>query len=206
MSICSLRAHCRYETKKTVTFTIADIPLLIGEDVFVLLKRPFSPILKLDTLVLGTDTDVFQHDVLESDGELWFVVFDRGFVAYNKDKTKRRFLYEFDKYKVVREMTEEEITRFNSKLYTMKFKYGTKIFTIKNVVGMYQSKIMVSSVSHAFDTSEIHQDTNVPLSRFRTYYGELYKGRKLIMCYGRVCIQNEFGVYDIVEGTYITRK
>ena len=206
MSFCSMRAHSYNDASKTVGFTVADIPLVINNDSFVLLNRQFSPILRLDTVVLGSDVGVYQNDVLSCEGELWYVIFDEGFVASTYDKTHRKYLYEFNTLNVVREMTKEEREHFGVKPRRMRFKCDSKVFTLEDIIGKYQSKIIVSPISYAFPADDVYQDTHVHIRLGRSYFGELYKGRKLIMCYGRVCVQNEFGVYDIVEGKYITRK
>lgn len=204
MNICSLRALTL--DNKLYTFTVADIPVAVGEDIFVLLKRKFSPILQLSSIVLGSDVGVYVGDVVvDENGDEWYICYESGFVAYSMVGERRKLLYEFNRMTVVRQLTVGERESFGYKKNKLKFKYQEFIFTLLDIVGKYNDDMLTQNIPGRVKTSDVQQDLLVSLDGKRVYLGDLYRGFPVLMCHGRICIQNEFGVYDILEGSYITK-
>lgn len=201
MNICSLRALTL--DNKLYAFTVADIPVAVGEDTFVLLKRRFSPILQLNTIVIGSDVGVYVGDILKGDDELWYVCYESGFAAYTKGREKKRLLYEFDTLDVVGQMTEEEKVEMGFKKLKLKFKYNGYIFTQMDIVGRYKDDLVLRNIQGRVMSSDIQQDLITSIGGKKVYLGDLYRGLPIFMCWGRICIQTEFGVYDILEKGYI---
>lgn len=209
MNICSLRAETL--EGKPYEFTVADIPVVTGENEFVLLNRKFSPILKYDTIVLGSDVGIYVGDILLDDaGSEWFVTYKCGFVALKlDDPSTRRMLYEFRELKVIRYATEEEKAKIITEKIKIKFKYQGHIFVITDIVGRLGEGLVVKNIPSKMlpvHSEEVQQSTLMSRGGKRLYFGDLYKDLPIIMCYGRVGVQTEFGVYDIFGSNYIIRK
>lgn len=205
MNICSLRAMTL--SNDPYVFTVADIPVVVSEDTFVLLRRRFSPILRLNTLSMGSDVGVFEGDILEDvDGSRWYVGYESGFVAYSMGRGKRRFLYDFVELKVVSRMTADEFQAFKFKKTKIKFKYQDYIFIVNDIVGKYRDDLLTQNIRGRVRVSELQQALSIVIDGKRMYLGDLYRGYPVIMCFGRICIQNEFGIYDVLERSYLQKR
>lgn len=204
MNICSMRAQTLQG--KLCEFTVHDIPVITGPDALVLLNRRFSPILKRSTIRLGSDVGVYVGDVLrDRDGSEWFVVYSCGFAAINMQTRERRVLYAFDKLVVTRQLSPQEEQSLGVLTGKFKFKYQGLVFPLMDIVGKYQDTMLVCGMQERVNLGEVQQDTGMSRNGKRVFYGDLYKGMPVIMCYGRISVQTEFGVYDILEGNYIMK-
>ena len=53
---------------------------------------------------------------------------------------------------------------------------------------------------------EIQQDTIIYINDKRIFLGDEYEGKKVLMCYGRICTQSDLGAYDIIRKEYLTKS
>ena len=67
-------------SEDTEIFTILDIPVLITEDNGLILQnKPNSSILDGSSIVIGSDTDLFEDDLVETeDGNRWYIKYKKG--------------------------------------------------------------------------------------------------------------------------------
>lgn len=205
MNVYSMRADTL--SGKPYEFTVLDAPIIMGENRFVLVNRKFSPILKLDTVTLGSGVGVYVGDVLRDvDGSEWYVAYGRGFYAVHMEKRIRRKLYEFEILNPVRRLKPEEFEAYHVRRPKLKFKYQGEVFTLSDIIGKLNDVIIIRQLSAKVPPSEIQQFTNFMYNKKHIYLGDQYKGMPVVLCYGRVCVQNEFGAYDIASKEYIIKK
>lgn len=205
MNIYSMRAETL--SGDPYEFTVLDAPIIMGENKFVLVNRKFSPILKFDTITLGSGVGVYVGDVLRDvDGSEWYVAYGRGFYAVHMTKHVKRKLYEFDVLNPVRRLQPEEYEIYHVRKPKLKFKYQGEVFTINDIIGKLNDVIIIRQLSAKVPSSEIQQFTNFMYNKKHIYLGDQYKGMPVVLCYGRVCVQNEFGAYDIASNEYIIKN
>lgn len=204
MNVCSMRA-------KTLTgdfyeFTVLDIPVLTGGDELVLLGRKSSPILKYSTITIGSDVGVYVGDVLYEDGQEWYVSMCKGVMACSFTTSEWKRLYNFKSLNVVRQVTEKEWKRYNIGAFQIRFKCRGTVFFIADIVGKYKRDLIVTIFKGRVNVNEVQQDVATTIKRRRIFLGDEYMNSKIIMCYGSLCIQDNFGVYDIIERQYIMQN
>lgn len=204
MNVYSLRAMTL--DNKPIEFTVLDVPVIVGEDRCVLLNRKFSPILKYSTIVIGSDIGLYVGDVLKDmAGNLWYVTYNRGFMAVSKNGEMRP-LSDFRRLKVERQVTQRERELYCPVTYKCKYRYRDKIFVHEDIVGKLKDKLVVSKVGQLVVPEEIQQDTDIYIDDKRIFLGDEYEGKKVLMCYGRICTQSDLGAYDIIRKEYLTKS
>lgn len=203
MNVLSLRA--RTTTGEYYKFTTLDAPIIVSDTETILLGRKMSPKLLTDTIVVG-DMDVYVGDVLQDEaGEEWAVTYSSGFRAHSLSRRETRFFYDFKKLTVVRQATEEEWKRLRISTPRLMYKYRNKYFDMTNIVARYRRDLIVSNIKECVCVEDVKQSLSATLGRQKLYLGDYYKGLPILMCYGRICTQNEFGAYDLFEKRYIIR-
>lgn len=204
MNVFSLRA--RTLSGSWYSFTALDAPVQVGDDTFVLLGRKFSPTLQFSTIVAGSDVGVYVGDILEdADGE-WVVSYERGFRAKHLITGKTKPLYEFDKLNVTRDATKEEWQRLKVRTAKPVFKYRDYYFNLASIIGKYRRDLVVLNVQERVKVLEVKQETRVTIKHRRIFLGDEFKGSPVVMYYGAICTQNEFGAYDILAKRYIIKE
>lgn len=204
MNVYSLRAMTL--DNKPVEFTVLDVPVIVGEDKCVLLNRKFSPILKYSTIVIGSDVGVYVGDVLrDMAGNLWYVTYNRGFMAVSK-QGEMRPLSDFRRLKVERQATQKEKELYCPVTYKCKYRYGERIFVHEDIVGRLDEGIVVAKVGRLVLPDGVQQDTDIYIDDKRIFLGDTYEGKKVLMCYGRICTQSDLGAYDILRKEYLTKS
>lgn len=204
MDVCSLRAATL--DGKLITFTVADAPMVLGNNSIVLLNHCFSPILRASTLDMGSDVGVYMGDVIREDGKDWFVDYVQGFEARTLDRTETKYLYEFEELRPYRVATDEERKKAKINRKRMKFKYHDKVFTMYDIIGVNSRKIITPNIFELVSVDEIRQSSLLRVGRRSIYFGDKYKGMTVVMCYGRICVQGEFGLCDLVTNHYIIKR
>lgn len=204
MNVMSLRA--RTLDGSWYSFTVLDAPVWIGDDRCIIVGRKFSPIIKLSTITLGCDLGIYVGDILQDEFGEWIVKYFRGMRAVNMKTRKTRRLYEFKNLWVVRDATPEELELFGISSPQILLKYDDMCFGVKMIIGKYRNDLVVQSSAYPVEMQRVKQYVATFSSRQRLFLGDAYKGSQIIMCYGAVCIQNEFGAYDIVDRRYIIKE
>ena len=204
MNVLSLRA--RTHDGSWYAFTILDAPVWIGGDDCIIVGRKFSPIIKLSTISIGCDLGIYVGDVLQDESGEWIVKYFRGMRAVNMKTREVRRLYEFKNLWVTRDATQEEMKLFGVSSLDVILKYEDMCFGVRNVVGKYRNDLVVSNSAYPVVVSRVRQYVTTISSRQRLFLGDTYRGSQVIMCYGAICIQNEFGAYDIIDKRYIIKE
>lgn len=202
MNVFSLRAKTLDD--KFYQFTVLDVPVITGENTVVLLGRKFSPMLKYDTIVVGSDVGVYVGDVLrDEDGTEWIATYDRGVKAKSIPDRRTKYLYEFKRLRVVRQATKEEWRTYRVSTPILVFKYKDYTFDLSHIIGKHRRDLVVLNIPDSVNVKDVKQSARATIKRQRIFLGDEYKGSPVVMCYGCLCIQNEFGAYDIFSRKYI---
>lgn len=207
MNLFSLRAREITKDGQYVSFTAADIPVLIREGTIALFKRPYSTLLAASTLEIGSDIGAYVGDIITCEEEIgkWVVDYRRGFIATRLGSGEVRSLGSFKDFKVIAHATEEEMERALVQPKTIAFKYKGTIFYLDDILGMYQNKMIVHRINELVPEYGLEQDTSITVGDQRLFLGDTFRGYPIILCYGRVCIQDRVGAYDLLQNQYIIK-
>ena len=179
-----------------------DVPCLVNEEEFLLLRKPDSPILKFGKFIRGCDIPgIFEGDVLLCDGVEYTVLYHRGFILKDADKNVK-YLYELKNYEKLRNIVGDDNCDYNfpKKIY---FKYrGLQIYP-HSIKGATQDRVIIDGVGATFHFEEIGQEARLSYERKKLYFGDLVQGYPLELYYGRPVIKRDNDIYDIVTKTNI---
>lgn len=182
-------------------FSLADIPTLQNREQFVLMSKPGAPILSNQRLLRGDrEFGVFEGDVVKALGRLWLICYERGFHAINTDYSIKHLyqLGEFDKVGYCTEFMGLPPITFKRRFL---FKYKEQIFRLEDIVGAYDGKLLLRSVSAPVDASEIQQDCGVRCGGPLLYLGDEVKESSIRLAGGRIVIDGGNGkLIDIATG------
>ena len=168
-----------------VTFTISDVPTPIQDGLFVLLMRPNSPILKLDSIRRGDeDTMLFEGDVIEEDNTRYLICYERGFYAIDSDYIVRS-LDSFKEIKIVGNVDTVDIGVPISFKKTLLFKYKNCIFKINDIIGGTKDGIFINSLAEEIPFDRIQQDCCLSIAKKRVFLGDKFEDNTLTMSHGQ---------------------
>ena len=181
------------------TFSVRDVPMHISDKEFVLALKRDSPILKSDVIMRGTDVgDLFEGDIVESDGIKYVVQYMRGFrlCSANNDI---KFLYELKNYKVVGNIFTEDFPRRVPLRKKLCFRYRNSRVKLDDITGVYKGYAIVRGITSKLDPCELQQDAGLTYKGNTIFFGDIVDGQIVYMYYGRPVIKTPNGIYDIIK-------
>lgn len=168
-----------------VTFTMSDVPTPIQDGLFVLLMRPNSPILKLDSIRRGDfDTKLFEGDVVEEGEKRYLICYERGFYAIDSDYIVKS-LDSFEEAKIVGDFDSADIGVPISFKKTLLFKYKNCIFKINDIIGGTENGIFINSLAEEIPFDRIQQDCCLSIAKKRVFLGDKFEDNTLAISYGQ---------------------
>ena len=160
-------------------FTLKDAPVRITTKTFVLLNRPMSPILYYNRIRRGDpDTGLFEGDIVEYNGTDWVVCYERGFYAINTD-------YESTSlnnigHNVIKDYFKDGYPIHINLRTKHLFKYNDTIFRLCDIVGAYDSKLILRVLSEPIDPELIQQEVCVRQGNKRLYLGDVLENGDIV--------------------------
>ena len=181
-------------------FTMSDLPTLFNSTEFVLLGRKNTPKLYLKSIRRGdVDTGLYEGDVVSMDGCEWLICYERGFYAINADYVVK-YLYDLIDYKFLgtcETIKSPAPINFREKHL---FMYRDTIFRLNDIVGAYEGKLLLRSVSKPVDVQDIKQECCLSYKGSRLYIGSVLEDGIIEVHYGRVCLNKNGILTDVVTG------
>lgn len=205
MNVFSLRA--RTLKGEFYVFTVLDVPVITGENVITLLGRKFSPLLQLDSVVVGTEEGLFVGDVIrDANREKYIITYNNGVRAISKRTRKLYALYELEGIRVIGQASRSERVKYRVSTPELVFRCNDTLFTLNDIIGKHRRDLIILSTPEPMRVEDVRQNTHVVINRQTIFLGDTYLGKQVTFVCGCVCIQNEFGAYDILNKQYIIRK
>ena len=118
-------------SEDTEIFTILDIPVLITEDNGLILQnKPNSSILDGSSIVIGSDTDLFEDDLVETeDSERWYIKYKKGFKAVNINTSEYKKTSELGKYELI-----SHYSGYLDSYLRPKFRLSNEVFRLSDIL------------------------------------------------------------------------
>lgn len=186
-----------------VEFGLEDMPLLFSEDLLALTSRNNSPHLVYNTIRRGDpETGLFEGDVIEMHNDRWLVCYERGFYIINSDYIIKHFCNMSNWYRIG---TCDDIDigvpiTFKNKHI---FKYADNLFTIKDIVGSYNGKVILRFAKAPVDINDINQECCCTYNKSKLYFNDIVDNCKVELHGGRITIKTDDGFKDLVTGGII---
>lgn len=136
-------------SEDTKIFTILDIPVLITEDNGLILQnKPNSSILNGSSIVIGSDTDLFEDDLVETeDGNRWYIKYKKGFKAVNINTSEYKKTSELGKYELI-----SHYSGYLDSCLRPKFRLSNEVFRLPDI--LYKSGNYLITRNFAAEISE----------------------------------------------------
>lgn len=180
-----------------------DIPVMMFEDKFVLMNKPGSPILRADTIMRGEPFyNVYEGDVIEADGDIWLVCYERGFYAINENYVIR-FLYKFNDIKFIDR--HDNVTGLPTVTFKKKFLFKIKdqVFVLNDIVGAYSGDCIFRTYSEPVKVETIQQDCGLRYNGNLMFLGDTVDGSTVELYGGRVVIHKDGQKLDLSSGGFL---
>lgn len=181
-------------------FTIKDIPTLFNSNEFVLLNRPNTPKMLVNSIRRGdAESGLYEGDVIVEDGIQWLICYERGFYAINTDFVIK-YLYKLNDYEVIGDCktVDTKIPIVFRQRYL--FKYNEKIFRLQDIVGAYQDKFLLRSVSNPVPPEDVKQECCITYNGVRVYLGDVFDGYTVELHGGRITLCKDGEIQDLITG------
>lgn len=198
MSVLNL--GCLTTEGKHYDFSVLDVPVLIDDSRFVLLNKPGTPILLVNTIVSGADIpNIYEGSVIVSDGVEYTVSYKRGFAAMDKHRNVRK-LSDLPTYVKV-----GQLYRFPDRTCRQRllYKSGNTQIHIKDFVGVDNGKIIVREGYAKIDPESLQLYAGLSINNSKVFLGDTTSsGNKVVMHKGRICVKSD-KYEDLVDGEVI---
>lgn len=181
----SFKLRAKAVTGEFVNFTLYDLPIKVSDSTFVLLSSPGTPILKYDLILRGdNDSNLYEGDIISYDDTLWVICYERGFYAISVDYTTMS-LPDKD-IKVVGNYFDTDFpVRINTKKKHL-FKHKDIVFRLQDIVGGYDNKLIVRSISDPISPDDVQQEVCARYDKKRIYLGDIVNGVTVSTVNGRL--------------------
>lgn len=174
------------DRRDVVAFSLLDGPCMIGENQFVLVNRPGTPILRYDSIMRGMDIPgIFEGDIINYRGKDFIVKYQRGFNGYSLNGD-------------VVDMNELSNGIVKSHVYfqdifkqiaptKIRYRIGNKHYTIDKVFSAPGRKGVVFNDKRLgiVELNRIEQDAGTIVNKKRIYFG-----KDAVMRKGKIIIKN----------------
>lgn len=196
MQCCRLRALDSYGCPHI--FTLADAPVRIFEDTFILANRTPSPFLTLSTVVRVMDhLDIGEGDVVSYRGVMCTVTYNRGFQLVSEKGT----VYPSNCVPSCNVISVG--TRPTSQI---QFKSPNISFQLYAVLGCYEGKVVTAHDPNPCDPELLQISAGFVYKRQKLFYGDMVDGYPLIMWRGRPCVHMEEGYVEIPTHFFLGKE
>lgn len=182
-------------------FTMADVPTLQTNDYFVLMNKPDSPILQIDSIMRGdSETGLYEGDVIHAEGRDWLICYERGFRAIDRDYVIR-YLYTFSKFETIGRHDEIPGLPFVTFKKRFHFKYAGRVFRLEDIAGAYEGRLILRNQSKPVAVEDVQQDCGTKQGGRLLYLGDKIGEATVQLCGGRIAVCTESGNFiDVVTG------
>lgn len=169
-----------------VNFTVADAPVLIYDNQFILANRPGSPVLITESVCRMMDhLPVGEGDRVVIEGKPYTVTYMKGF-NFRRDDNVIIPSHLIDTCEVL-ERSSDAGSKIN-------FKYKDVNFPLFAIQGSYQGELAVAAYPKLIPPKELQMSAGFSQTKKAVFFGDLAAGAPLIMRRGRPCtvIGNEY--------------
>lgn len=183
-------------------FSLADVPVLIDEASFVLMAKPGSPILLLESLVCGSDIeDIYEGSIVsDSEGNEYVMSFKRGFAAMNSNREVKK-LSEIDGLTVCkRRLDVSHSSNFLLCRQRLLYLYDGIQFQFKDFIGIVNGMPVIKESYTPIDISRVKQYSGLSYNNQRVYLGDEIQGGIATMHKGRICLYKDGKYIDLTDG------
>lgn len=182
-------------------FSIANTPVEISAGKAVLLAKPNSPIIRTDDIRRGDwEYNLFEGDIVESDGVKYLICYERGFYAIDVNYTIKN-LYQLKEPKFVGVKGDDvEFPVHIKYVKTHMFKCFDIKFYMKQIARIMGDCIVLNSKNTEVPIQLVQQECCMTYNKRRIYLGDFVDDEKVIMRGGRVCVETKDGYKDLTTG------
>lgn len=181
-------------------FTMHDLPTMFSATEFVLLGRPNTPRLYINSIRRGdVESNLYEGDIIKMDGTQWLICYERGFYAINASYVVRN-LYTLKDYELLgtcSDMKSPVPINFRTKYL---FMYGDTIFRLHDIVGAYDGKLLLRCISNPVAVDDIRQECCVAYAGNRVYLGDCIEGGIVELHGGRITLNRNNEITDLITG------
>lgn len=187
------------DEKEEVVFSIGDGPCHLEDNLFILTRRPGTPILQYNTIVRGMDVaGLFEGDVLEYKGDLYTVIYSRGFRISNKEKGFIRV--ENMEYINVVSNIYKDSTLYIQKRLKHTYRWSKYKFSIESVMTAINDDLIVNlKGGMSIPIEDVRQYAGITHEGKKMYFGDLIDGYPLILHNGRCALKLENEIKEIIN-------
>ena len=190
-------------TGEYYTFSLADVPVMLDDIQFVLMAKPNSPILLIDTVITGMDIDgLFEGSIISDGSDEYVVSFKRGFAAMRADRTVRK-LTDFASYTNTGKFVTKDHAVQSLCRQRILYKANGMQFQIKDIIGTRDGKLVIRENYTSVDTESIQQYAGISHNGKKVFLGDEIDGSAVRMYMGRICIIKENKIFDLADNTFI---
>ena len=182
-------------------FSLADVPVLIDESSFVLMAKPGSPILTLESLVCGSDMDgIYEGSILsDSEGNEYVTSFKRGFAAMNVDRQVKK-LCDIDGLTICkRRLDVAHSSNFLLCRQRLLYLYDGIQFQFKDFIGIVNGMPVIKESYTPVDMNKVKQYSGLSYNNQRVYLGDEINGGIVTMHKGRICLYKDDKYIDLTD-------
>lgn len=191
---------------KFFAFKLSDVPINIDHQHFILANKENTPILKLGLCRRGCDIpDVYEGDILNCDGEEHVLQYQRGFILLNENR-RRRYLWEFDNFKVVGNIYDTEWAFSINCAKSVRYRYNNTLLYPKSFAGYYKGKILLEGTNTKVSPRFIQQEACFTYEGEKIFFGDLIEGYPVELYYGRPVIKHDDIIHDVICNIELPKK
>lgn len=178
-------------------FTIFDIPCRVDENHFVLLNRPYTPVLNLNSIRRGDASGYYEGDILRVNGREYVVCYRRGFYAISVD-LHIIYLHQLPEDTMyVGDYMDLDFPVVVSFRNAVLYKYKNTIFRLEDIVGMHEGLIVTRVFDRPIKPADVQQSCGMSINNTKLYFGDIVEDSPVELIGGRVCIRKADGAFDI---------
>lgn len=191
--------HCRFraltELGDPFYFSVADVPVKVYPDMFILAARSGTPILRASTIGRAMDhMQLAEGDQVLIDGKRYILGYHRGF-TFRGDSGIIIPSNAVESYKLM-QMDIGEKSKFQ-------FKYRDSVFQLPSLFGCVEGKAVLSIGCMRADPQDIQVSAGFTCNKKKIFYGDILDGGEVIMWRGRPCVQREGYYVEMPTGNLL---
>lgn len=186
-------------------FTLNDVPVLVDESSFVLMAKPGSPILLMESLTSGADIKgVYEGTVIaDENGAEYVMSYKRGFAAMDSNRNVKK-LSDLSSYKVCRRKVDiHKVSKAVLCRQRLLYLYHGIQFQFRDFVGIVNGMPIIKESYTPIDIDQVQQYSGLSYEGIRIYLGDSLNGGIVQMYKGRVCLLKDGKYLDLADNTYI---
>ena len=178
-------------------FDVCDIPLCLNNTEFILVNKENSPIMLINTIYIGDrDSGLFAGDIVEKDNIRYLISYERGFYGISENYN-RCYLNNFSGCRVVANYDTDGFPITLQKRKHIRFKYKDTIFTLRDIIGAHEDKLLLRVCKEEAPTKDCQQEVGIYHNRHRVYLGDKLPDGMVVLHNGRICTKNILSYRDL---------